>query len=305
MEIRWNETPRRTWDAAMRHAAWPQGWAYGAALEQGGRPVHRAAIVEDGETVGYAQFTGRRFLGRIHVASCVRGPVWLCDAPDAARRAAYRALRETIPLQWPRGVFITPDAPGDEGTALRGARFRQVMSPLSTATLALTRDDDALLDAMQGKWRNRLRRAEDAAIKVTVTHAKPGAYDWLLDEETAQQRQRKYRTMPPAMVPVWQAQGSARDGVMLATATRGGARLGSMLFLIHGAGALYHFGHATAAGRAANAHNLTLWRAIRGLRKRGVETLDLGGLDTVENPGIARFKLGSGARVRTLCGTWC
>lgn len=305
MEIRWNDTPRKTWDTATCHAAWPQGWAYGAALEQGGRPVHRAAIVEEGETVGYAQFTGRRFLGCAHVSTCNRGPVWLYDVPEATRQQAYRALRETIPLPWPRGVFITPDAAESEGAALRGARLHQVMSPFSTATLDLTNPEDALLAAMRGKWRNRLRRAEDAAIKVTVTPAKPGGYDGLLADEAAQQRTRRYRTMPPAMVTAWQAQGSAKDGVMVATATRSGERLGSMLFLVHGAGALYHFGHASAAGRAANAHNLLLWRAVRALRKKGVETLDLGGLDTVENPGIARFKLGSGAQVRTLCGTWC
>ncbi len=305
MEIRWNETPRKTWDQAMRRAAWPQGWAYGAALAREGRPVHRAAIVEDGETVGYAQFTGRRFLGRVHVSTCTRGPVWTADVGAATRREAYRALRQTIPLPWPRGVFMTPDADGAEDEPLRAARLRQVMSPYSTAILDLTTPDDDLLRAMQGKWRNRLRRAEDAAIKVTITAAKPGAYAWLLEEEAAQQRSRRYRTMPPAMVAAWQVQASAQEGVMLATATRGAEKLGSMLFLTHGAGALYHFGLASAAGRAVNAHNLLLWRMVKALRKKGVESLDLGGLDTVDHPGIARFKLGSGAKVKTLCGTWC
>ena len=78
-----------------------------------------------------------------------------------------------------------------------------------------------------------------------------------------------------------------------------------MLFLAHGATALYHFGIADKAGRALNAHNLLLWRAIRALRRMGVDSLDLGGLDTVDNPGIARFKLGTGARVHSRCGTWC
>jgi len=266
MEIRWNDTPRARWDTEMRHAAWAQNWAYGAMLAQVGRPVHRAAIVEDGETVGHAQFTGRSFFGRVHIATCTRGPVWRCDVGEGVRREAYRRLRETIPLPWPRGIFFTPEAEAGESAALRGARFRQVMSPYSTAMLDLSAPEDDLLRAMQGKWRNRLRRAEGAGMAVTVARA---------------------------------------DGVMLATATRGGERLGAMLFLIHGAGALYHFGIGSAAGRAANAHNLLLWRAIHALRKRGVERLDLGGLDTVEMPGIARFKLGSGARVRTLCGTWC
>jgi len=305
MEIRWNDTPRARWDTEMRHAAWAQNWAYGAMLAQVGRPVHRAAIVEDGETVGHAQFTGRSFFGRVHIATCTRGPVWRCDVGEGVRREAYRRLRETIPLPWPRGIFFTPEAEAGESAALRGARFRQVMSPYSTAMLDLSAPEDDLLRAMQGKWRNRLRRAEGAGMAVTVAPVAPGHYDWMLLEEQAQQRRRRYRTAPPGIVTAWQAQGGRADGVMLATATRGGERLGAMLFLIHGAGALYHFGIGSAAGRAANAHNLLLWRAIHALRKRGVERLDLGGLDTVEMPGIARFKLGSGARVRTLCGTWC
>jgi len=304
MEIRWNDTPRRAWDDAMRHAAWQQGWAYGAALASPGWPVHRARIVEEGETVGHAQFSGRRLLKFAHVATCTRGPVWSADVGEDARREAYRLLRETIPLPKPRGIFFTPDA-ADEGAPLRAARFHQVMSPYSTAMLDLTQHDDALMARMRGKWRNRLRRAEDAAIEVTVKMARRGSYDWLLREEEAQQRARRYRALPPALVPVWQEQAGRAGDVTIATATRGGERLGAMLFLLHGAGALYHIGMTTDAGRAVNAHGLTLWRAVQALRKRGIETLDLGGVDTVDNPGIARFKLGSGATVRTLCGTWC
>lgn len=304
MEIRWNETPRAAWDEAMRHAAWQQGWAYGAAVASPGWPVHRAAIVEEGETIGHAQFAGRRLLKIAHVATCTRGPVWSVEAGEGARREAYRLLRATIPLPRPRGVFFTPDA-AEEAGPLRAARLRQVMSPYSTATLDLTRPDDALLRAMRGKWRNRLRRAEEARIEVTVERAEPGSYDALLRAEEAQQRARRYRALPPALVPAWQARASAREGVMVATAHRDGARLGAMLFLVHGAGALYHIGVTGPAGRAVSAHALTLWRAMGALRDRGVETLDLGGLDTVDAPGIARFKLGSGAAVRTLCGTWC
>ncbi len=43
---------------------------------------------------------------------------------------------------------------------------------------------------------------------------------------------------------------------------------------------------------------------IRRLKAMGIERFDLGGIDTTENAGIARFKLGSGAEPRTLCGTW-
>ena len=44
--------------------------------------------------------------------------------------------------------------------------------------------------------------------------------------------------------------------------------------------------------------------AAEELRKTGVQKIDLGTLDTVNAPGLARFKLGSGARAEPLGGTW-
>lgn len=305
MEIRWNETPRRDWDAAMRGAAWSQNWAYGAAFAKGGLSVHRAAILDGGEVLGHAQFTARGFGGRVYAATCTRGPIWVQEPGAAVRRESYRALRRTIPLPRLRGVFFTPDAPAQEAATLKAARLSRVMSAYSTALLDLRAPEDALLQRMQGKWRNRLRRAEESGLVVTVAPAKPGSYDWLLEQEAAQQSHRRYRAFPPGFVSTWHGQAGPFDAVVLATARRGEERLGGMLFLVHGAGALYHIGVTSEAGRAANAHTLLLWRAVQALRKRGVEALDLGGVDTLDTPGIARFKLGSGAVVRTLCGTWC
>ena len=51
--------------------------------------------------------------------------------------------------------------------------------------------------------------------------------------------------------------------------------------------------------------HLLLWEGCRLLAERGIEQLDLGGVNTVANPGLARFKLGSGGRVVTWAGTYC
>ena len=107
--------------------------------------------------------------------------------------------------------------------------------------------------------------------------------------------------LPPALVPAWQQAGG---GLCVMTASLQGATVGAMLFLVHGDRATYHIGWSSPKGKQVSAHNLILWRAIAKLRKAGVRELDLGGLNTQDVPGIARFKLGTGARVRTLCGTW-
>jgi lipid II:glycine glycyltransferase (peptidoglycan interpeptide bridge formation enzyme) len=77
-----------------------------------------------------------------------------------------------------------------------------------------------------------------------------------------------------------------------------------MLFLVHGSTATYHVGWTGDAGRCASAHNLLLWRAMEALQRRGVRRIDLGLLDTVNTPGLARFKLGAGRVPHRLGGTW-
>ena len=83
-----------------------------------------------------------------------------------------------------------------------------------------------------------------------------------------------------------------------------GERAAAMLFLIHGQAAIYQVGWSSDAGRDLNAHNLILWQAIQELRQRGVRRLDLGGVNTQRSAGLARFKMGSGGEVITLCGTY-
>ena len=78
-----------------------------------------------------------------------------------------------------------------------------------------------------------------------------------------------------------------------------GAIAAGMLFLIHGQGASYHLGWADPAARAGFAHGPMLWQAALELRARGVRWIDLGAVDAA-NPGLARFKLGTGAALRAL-----
>lgn len=77
-----------------------------------------------------------------------------------------------------------------------------------------------------------------------------------------------------------------------------------MLFICHGPVATYHIGWTSDEGRRAEAHRQILVHAIDWLAHRGIQRLDLGTLDTEHAPGLARFKLGTGARPVALDGTW-
>lgn len=268
------------WDAALAPQGLPlqQSATYGAIAAAAGRRVTRVDLREAGRTVAAAQLLRR---GPLVLLS--RGPVWL-GAPDPVRQAvALRALGSAFPL-----LVATPETAGAPGLPL--------VTPRSVAEIDLTRPLPVLRAALQGKWRNRLVAAEAAGL--TVARGGPPDLDHLVAAESAQRAGRGYRALPPAFTRAWTALDPG--GIRVWTAGRGGQTLAAMAFLLHGRTASYHLGWSGPQGRAAGAHNLILWAAIGALAAEGFTLLDLGDVNTDDAPGLARFKIGAGARVRAL-----
>lgn len=82
-----------------------------------------------------------------------------------------------------------------------------------------------------------------------------------------------------------------------------GQLVGAQLFFCHGETATYFVGWITPKGRTLAAHNGLLFGTIKYLKKRGVTTLDLGGLSP-KAPTLNRFKKGLGGQIYTLIGDW-
>ncbi|MEM9726811.1 MAG: GNAT family N-acetyltransferase [Pseudomonadota bacterium] len=316
ISVRWDALERGEWDGVVaeaapgRRAALQQDWSYGEAVRAIGGESLRAELRWRGAPVAVAQFTARcwRLAGRTlaQAALCARGPVWL-GAPDEATKAeCYRALRRTAPLGWPSLLIFAPDEPAP-GEALSAAGLRRVMTGGCAALLRLDGDDATLRAAMRGKWRNRLVAAErpGAADALTLAWRRPTStrLDALLREEAAQRRARRYCGLPLSLSQALVAL-SDPAGAWLLEARRRGHVVAAMLFVRHGRAATYHIGWAAPEGRRLAAHNAMLWRAMRDLRDAGVVELDLGGIDTERAAGLARFKLGAGARAAPLCGSY-
>lgn len=96
--------------------------------------------------------------------------------------------------------------------------------------------------------------------------------------------------LPDSAVRLWEWR---KDGQLQA----------AMAFVRHGRSASYHLGWASPVARLAGVHRLMLVRAAEALQTEGVCWLDLGSVNTDAAPGLARFKLGSGAALRPLGAT--
>jgi hypothetical protein len=228
-------------------------------------------------------------LRRFGLGACLQGPLWHPAATPDRQVAALRALRR-------HGLRLVEAADDAGAAALQAAGFRRVATPAHVAELDLLPDAAARRRALDGKWRNRLVFAEAAGLSLRHRPLS-GAADPLLAAEAAQRRARRYHAIPLAFT-------AAFPGAEVVEALRGGAVLAGMLFLRHGAAATYHIGHTTPLGRACEAHRFILWHMAGHLADAGCRRLDLGTIDTETSPGLAGFKLGTGARARALGGSF-
>ncbi|SEP92257.1 Acetyltransferase (GNAT) domain-containing protein [Loktanella sp. DSM 29012] len=239
---------------------------------------------------GHALVIRRRIgpLGEVRFSS--QGPVFADQSTLADRVAMLRAAR----------LHLLNAANGTQAVC-RAAGFAQVMTPATTAILPVAFDTDAQMRMAHGKWRSAARAAARAGLTLTRSPL-DGEHAWLFAREAAQQNSRGYRALPPALTRAY-AQANPGQAQVFA-AHQDGEPIAAMLVLTHGPSATYHIGWSGDAGRRARAHHAVLMAVTDWLRDTGIATLDLGGLDTRHAPGLARFKLGSGAAPLTLGGTW-
>jgi len=276
MEIQWDQLTKVQWQARL--ATQPYGlrqdWDFGQSMACLGARVGRAVVFEAGQAVAMAQVLqrpGLRVIGQ--------GPVWLAPLVDAQKRGIIRRLARHC-----GACIVTPAQP------LAGWGMVPLITPKASALWNIQQSPEALRKGLSGKWRNRLVRAEDAVKPTSL--ALPKLRE-LIAHEATQRRARGYHNLPGELATDWFGKSLA-----LGWFSHGALQAG-MVFLIHGHTASYFVGWASALGRAAFAHGPILWQAALNLRNRGVRGLDLGDVNTDRGASLARFKLGTGARVVT------
>ncbi|MFW8592770.1 GNAT family N-acetyltransferase [Cribrihabitans neustonicus] len=196
-------------------------------------------------------------------------------------------------------VILSPEAPAPELARLGAV---PLMSPAHAAVLALDPDPERRRAALHQKWRNRLKRGESQGLRLTRQNLPLDPRHWLFAADSARQAARGYRSWPIALTLAYARENKGQ--AKLFQAHDGGKAVAAVLILTHGSGATYHLAQATGQGKALCAPNLLLWEAMSWLAARGCRQLDLGVINTEDAPGLARFKLGTGARAQRLGGTW-
>jgi hypothetical protein len=299
-----------SWDGLLARAgksSLEQSWAYGAAMEAlSRRRVRRGVLSDSAGPLAAIQAFERRIAGLGTLVQITRGPIWLrphIASTDIAAgmkliRSTWRIARREIVLWMPE----LPDIP-ENHTIMRGLGARRMVTGYSSAWMDLRRDEESLRAALKGAWRNPLKAAEASPLRVEVsTESGESALDWLLGEYESFRRKTRFAGPDGRLIRALAGSPMSRPMILRAYDHR--QPVAGILILRHGNAATYSIGWTGPDGRTHRAHHLLLWRALREMRKSGIEWFDVGGLFANTAPGIARFKLGMGGEVFTLAGTY-
>jgi len=282
---------------------------YGLALKAFGASPLQVNIHENNTLIGKGLLIHRKFFGLINFTHIFRGPAWCVpNISHDTKTAVFQELKKTFnPWRWNFLATLPEEPAGDDSTKMmETAGLRRVMTGFSTVWLDIRPEAEILRQSLKGKWRNQLVQAEKNKLEISVGGKKPHQYSWLLEREAEQRSNRKYQATPLGLVPNYVAACTKKNqgSVLSITAIAKKEKIAGALFLLHGNSATYHIGWNGEKGRDMNAQNCVLWEGICALKKAGIHFLDLGGLNTADLAGIARFKLGMGADPITLAGTY-
>ncbi len=236
---------------------------------------------------GQANILFRRFPVIGTVAAISGGPIWAEDLSSTDKQTALNALIRQLQPQ-ARAVLITPPSDSDPIT--------QTAIPIMTgATSAVWTLDGDLRRKLHQKWRNRLKKAENSGLTILTQPIPCDPTHWLYQANATQGRTKGYQPYPANFYSAWAQSNGATSGVLY-TAHHQAEPIAAALILHPGSSASYQIGWSNDLGRELSAQNRLLFQAATRLQAQGIRTLDLGLIDTVRAPDLARFKLGAGAQ---------
>lgn len=284
-----------------------QSWSYGEA-KRGveGWSADRRVITRRGDPFAIVQVLSRRYFGVLTIRRVNRGPLFL-HAPTPRERRETLALIGRLGNGWTASVLsISPelDASGDVEVDLALSGFRRLDRPAwSSAWVDLSIELPALRAALDRKWRNMLTSSEKQELSLLSGDADE-LWRIMRERHEAHMEDKHFQGISLAMLDGLRADAHGDVKLQVFLAVQAGEPSAGVCIARHGVSATYLVGWTTDAGRQARATHFLLWQAIVAMRGAGCHWFDLGGIDEIATPGVARFKLGVNGHRFTLAGEY-
>lgn len=300
--IEWNTLSPDQWQlrfAKIRRSNLLQSYDYALTACPINRQRGRWGLIKlDGAEAGLIQILEAGVFGNIiHAMHIDCGPLWFNGFGSEDDFSDFlKAFRKYFPKRWGRKIRFIPEIQETENikSALRKHGFkRSNSSHQETSWIDLCLDAEMLKQQPRKNWRNMLSRAQREEVK-TIFDIDPDHMKRLLQYYVLDKLAKDYGGVNVELLTALIKHLAPQGKVMLGRAIKGSDILGYGLFFIHGKSATYQIGWTGSKGRGIGAQNKLLIDACAVLKAKGIEDLDLGGMNDETAKGVKDFKMGMG-----------
>ena len=310
IEVKWNMASRAEWEAWLCETGRSnllQSWAYGEAKRQmEGWRVKRAVFLRGGRLIAFAQILHKSYLGLVHVYRINRGPLFIGTASDDVVAEVMEILSRLGRWWHGRLLAIAPEMEdsGSGAVALARLAYRYSLKQAWSSVLVdLGIDLGQLRRALNGKWRNMLVVSEKQGMVLEVGADEP-LFVWMLERYGDLMAQKNFSGISPRMLKALRSNLGDKRRLLIMRAMYHGEPVAGICVARHGVAATYLIGWNSEVGRKLKANHFLLWNAIVQLKISDCRWFDLGGVDEINTPGIAEFKLGLNGERYELIGEY-
>ena len=294
----WDNLTIAEWQSLLGQAIRPPlslSWPYAVTQLKTHRWMAHFGLLEvDDEPVAIIQTLEKKALGGLlSTAQCHGGPAWLVDRIDPLwRRHLLIGLRQRYPAKPWRKFRAYPTWPDDNSPDWQDAGFKRVGPGYQTIWLDIRPEMAMLRQQLRPNWRQSLTRADRLGLTIE-SDTRGKLLPWLIERHLAFRAQRGF-VGPDGrfLVHLHGASYKKQDFLLLRADLPDQQGVAACLFIRHGHAATYLIACSDETGKKSGAQNALIWQAIEMLRGKGVEWLDLGGINPGESPGLSYFKTG-------------
>ncbi|MCW7482115.1 GNAT family N-acetyltransferase [Leptospira kanakyensis] len=286
--------------ALIKHMNLLQAWFYGDAKSNIERwNVKRYLLRSKNRKIALVQTLSKSVLGLFKVIRINRGPLFFTGVTDVEKKSVFEYLKNSRSLF--SLLFINPEL---EDSAINLKMIHQVgfyprkLEPWSSSIHDLSQDLSLIKKNLDSKWRRALKSFDKSNLTLKISVEKED-FKWLEEKHSEHMTKKNFEGISIELLSHLINNPQDKETLVMLIAQVGDEKIACVcLSLTYNIGT-YLIGWNSDAGRQNKSHYYLLWNALVYLKENSFSYFDLGGIDEVNTPSIASFKIGlNGKRYR-------
>lgn len=260
-------------------------------------------LFKNGVLIGYYNCLIKNY--GLKIARINRGPI-LFNSVELTYEDKYhllRTIKKRYGLKKGYVLFFAPnmDLTGENIELMERLKYKYRNTHWSSGKILLSQSEEDLKKNLSSKWRNLLKAADKYDCQIVIDDQ--NIYlDSLMELHTADKQKRNYKDSGDAIV---KELGALKCIVSYIAMDHDSKILSFVMIVLHGrTSCTYLIGWNSDWGYKYNLNRKLLWNALVDMKSRGIQYFDLGGIDMINTPQVASFKLGMNSDLYELLGEY-